>query len=556
MAHPDIIVVGAGSAGCALAGRLAASAQCRVLLLEAGRGNRHPLITAPIGWPIAALKTRFGWGYKAEPDDRLGGRSLDMPRGRLMGGTASINGMMYTRGQRQDYDGWAASGLTGWGYDEVLPYFRRSESNWRGASIWHGEHGPVRVSSNGRIAHVYDALLEAARELGYPENDDFNGERQAGFGMPDFTVRRARRESSATGYLALPQVDRNLTVRRGVEVLRIVIEGGRATGVEILDNGRRETLHAAEIVLSAGVFNSPHLLMLSGVGEPAALARHGIGQAAALPAVGANLQDHPMLLMAYSAVTSLGFEERLRLDRLLGSTLAWISGRSGLFDEAPLGIQGFVNRTDPSGRPDAQFQVVRGSPMSRPWAPGWRSPSSETIGAGMLQLDPSGRGDVTLRSADPRERPSVRLNFLSTDHDRQAARDMFGFMRRFFATKALRGLVGSELVPGVAVTGADQIDQFIASSIVSGAHQVGTCAMGTDPSLSVVDAQLRVHGIAGLRVADASVMPTIVRGNTSAPAMMIGEKAADLILGEERATPRPATAEQDEIGLRQFEAYP
>jgi choline dehydrogenase len=459
-----------------------------------------------------------------------------MPRGRLMGGTASINGMMYSRGQREDYDGWHAQGLDGWSYADVLPYFRRSEANWRGSSQWHGGDGPVAVTSNRRVPQVYDGLLAAARELGFDENEDFNGVSQGGFGIPDFTVRRTRRESSATGYLELPQVDRQLEIRRQVHVSRITVEHGRATGVELLQPQGREVLQAAEIVLAAGTFNSPHLLLLSGIGAAEALHRHGLAVVADLPAVGRNLQDHPMLQLAYAASGPLGFEDRLRLDRLAGAALAWLLRIGGLLDAAPLGIQGFVNRSDPSARPDTQFQVSTGSPMSRPWLPGWRKPSPDTIGVGILQLDPRSRGVVELKSSDPRQLPAVRSNFLMDPYDRQAAREMFAFVRRFFAAAAMQKLAGPELMPGPTTADHAEIDRFIASSLVSGAHPVGTCAMGSDPASSVVDSALRVHGIEGLRIVDASVMPTIVRGNTSAPAMMIGEKAADLMLG--RKLPR------------------
>jgi choline dehydrogenase len=360
-------------------------------------------------------------------------------------------------------------------------------------------------------------------------------------------VRRARRESSATAYLNQPEVARWLTVRRQVHVSRIVVERGRAAGVELLLGGGRKILQADEIVLAAGTFNSPHLLMLSGIGEARALQRHGIDLVADLPAVGRNLQDHPMLMLAYEASARLGFEDRLRLDRLAGSALAWLLRKGGLLDEAPLGIQGFVNRRDPHARPDTQFQVAIGSPTSRPWLPGWRKPSPDAIGVGILQLDPRGRGSVELKSSDPRQLPGVRSNFLVDEYDREAAREMFVFVRRFFATAAVRNLAGAELMPGAAISDEAEIDRFIAGSLVSGAHPVGTCAMGNDPASSVVDSALRVHGIAGLRIADASIMPTIIRGNTSAPAMMIGERAADLMLGRKlppaELPPAPHAAE-------------
>ena len=527
----DVVVIGAGSAGCAIAGRLAAEGGPKVLLLEAGGGNRHPLITVPIAWPIASADPRFGWGYVAEPDPATGDRRLDLPRGRLLGGTSSINGMMYSRGHAADYDGWAALGLDGWSYAEVLPYFCRSESNWRGESPWHGGKGPVSVAANGRNQAVYPAMIEAAAALGHAENPDFNGAEQEGFGMPDFTVARARRVSAATAYLDLPGARNCLTVRSDVRVTRIVIENGRATGVEFVEGGVSHKVGCGEVVVSAGAFNTPQLLMLAGVGAADDLRRHGIAVAADLPATGHNLQDHPMVMNAFAAARPCGFEQRLRLDRAAGAALQWVLGREGLLSEAPLSVQGYVRCLASSERPDMQFQVSHGSPGSRPWFPGWRKPAPDVFGVAALQLAPDARGSVTLRSADPLAAPAIRLNLLETEQDRMFAREMFLFIRRFFAAEPLREFVAAEVFPGPEVSGTEAIDQFVKNTIITGAHGAGTCAMGTDPAVSVVDARLKVHGIEGLRVADASIMPTIVRGNTGAPSMMIGEKAADLILG-------------------------
>lgn len=527
----DVVVIGAGSAGCAVAGRLAADGGLQVLLLEAGGGNRHPLITAPIAWPIASVDPRFGWGYLAEPDPATGERAIDLPRGRLLGGTSSINGMMYSRGHAADYDAWAAQGLDGWSYSDVLPYFRKSESNWRGENLWHGGNGPVSVVANGRNHAVYPAMMEAAAALGHAENPDFNGAEQEGFGMADFTVARARRESAATAYLDLPGARNRLTVRSDVRVTRIVIEGGRATGVEFAEGGVSGRVGCGEVVVSAGVFNTPQLLMLAGIGAAGDLRRHGIAVAADLPATGRNLQDHPMVMSAFAAARPIGFEQNLRLDRAAAAALQWMLGRDGLLSDAPLSVQGYVRCLATSDRPDMQFQVSHGSPASRPWFPGWRKPAPDVFGVAALQLAPDARGSVTLRSADPFAAPSIRLNLLQTEQDRIFAREMFLFIRRFFAAEPLREFVAAEVFPGPDVSDNDAIDQFVKNTIVTGAHGAGSCAMGTDPANSVVDARLKVHGIEGLRVADASIMPTIVRGNTSAPSMVIGEKAADLILG-------------------------
>lgn len=527
----DVVVIGAGSAGCAVAGRLAAEGGLQVLLLEAGGGNQHPLITAPIAWPIASVDPRFGWGYLTEPDSATGDRAIDLPRGRLLGGTSSVNGMMYSRGHAADYDGWAAQGLSGWSYDDVLPYFRKAERNWRGDSFWHGGNGPVSVAANTHNHNVYPAMMQAATSLGYAENLDFNGAEQEGFGMADFTVARARRESAATGYLDLPGARDHLVVQSNIRITRIVIEGGRATGVEFVEGGVTRKVSCGEVVVSAGVFNTPQLLMLAGIGDADNLRSHGISVAADLPATGRNLQDHPMVMSAFVAARPIGFEQRLRLDRAAGSALRWLLGKDGLLSEAPLSVQGYVRCLATSDRPDMQFQVSHGSPGSRPWFPGWRKPAPDIFGVAGLQLAPDARGSVTLRSSDPFVAPSIRLNLLQTEQDRFFAREMFLFIRRFFAAEPLREFVAAELFPGPDVSDTAAIDQFVKNTIITGAHGAGSCAMGVDPANSVVDAQLKVHGIEGLRVADASIMPTIVRGNTSAPTMMIGEKAADLILG-------------------------
>lgn len=528
----DYVIVGAGSAGCVLANRLSEDRGNKVLLIEAG-GAGHPLaVRVPLSWHMASETPRFTWGYGSEPEAGTARRVLDQPRGRLLGGTSSINGMMYSRGNRGDYDGWARMGLAGWSYDEVLPYFRRSETNWRGGTLYHGGSGPVSVARNPREPIIYPAMIETAKRLGYSEVEDFHGAAQEGFGMADFKVRRGERESSATAYLAPARHRPNLTIETNTLVSRILFEGRRAVGVEYVHKGRTERVSAGEVILSGGAFNSPQVLMLSGVGAPAELEAVGVPVHHALPAVGRNLQDHPLVASVFGASRAFDFEKLLRLDRLAASCLRWAIDGGGPLGNAPLSVQGYV-RTQPGGEwPDTQFQVSHVSFMARPWFPGWRAGAGHQFTAAAMQLHPEGRGSVTLRSADPAAPPVIRLGLFSHPADIQAARGMLRFIRRFFATAPVSELIAGELFPGSDVDDDDAIDAHLRATIQTAMHPTSSCAMGLDSETSVVDAALNVHGLTGLRVVDTSIMPRIVSGNTGAPAMMIGEKASDLILGQ------------------------
>jgi len=530
-AHYHHVIIGAGSAGCVLANRLSADPARRVLLLEAGGSHNRLLVKLPLAWPlVAARDAEFGWGYSSVAEEAIAGRSLAQPRGKMLGGTSSMDGGMYTRGHPRDYEDWQHAGLTGWGYADVLPYFRRSERNWRGASHWHGGDGPVEVHPNPRVAGLYEAMIQGGAELGYAQREDFNAAEQEGFGMPDVMRRRGRRESSATAYLDPARTRANLKVITAATVTRIVLQGPRARGVDYLLGGQRHQVQADEVILSAGAFNSPHLLLLSGIGDPAALRSAGVEVRHALPAVGRNLQDHAMLPVIFAASRPLPFERQMRLDQLLLSALRWALTGTGPLAEAPLSVQGFVRVHADSDRPDMQFQISHAPTTAHPWFPGWRRGAGHLLIAGAIQLHPHGRGDVTLASADPLQPPRIRTGLLQHPEDLAFARAMLGFIRRFFATAAVREWAGGELMPGPDVHEGPALDAFLRESIMTAAHPACTCAMGIDPATSVVDHTLRVHGLDGLRIADASVMPNIIGGNTRAPTMMIAEKAADLVL--------------------------
>jgi choline dehydrogenase len=416
MSHAyDFIVVGAGSAGCVLANRLSAHPANRVLLLEAGKRDRHPMIAMPLSWHMASSSPRFGWGYASEPEASSGGRVLPQPRGRLLGGTSSINGMMYSRGNAGDYDAWAQRGLTGWGYADILPYFRRSEQNWRGESLYHGGDGPLSVARNPAEPQIYPVMIETAERLGYAHLDDFHGASQEGFGMPDFNVRKGRRESSASAFLTPARGRPNLTVATGAHATRVLMEGKRASGVEYRQHGQLHQAMAREVILCGGAFNSPQLLQLSGIGDRTALQTVGIDTAHHLPAVGKNLQDHPLVPLVFGAARPFGFEKMLRLDRLVGAIARWVLTGKGPVGEAPLSVQGFVRVQPQSAWPDTQFQVVSRLAC-------WRRPLLHSGGDPVASAG-SRRCYITLcrssssaahpaRAAGGSSRPSIRARYV------------------------------------------------------------------------------------------------------------------------------------------------
>ena len=526
----DYVIIGAGSAGCAIAYRLAEAGK-QVLVIEHGGSDAGPFIQMPAALSYPMNMKRYDWGMKSEPEPHLGGRELVTPRGKVIGGSSSINGMIYVRGHACDYDHWAETGAHGWAYADVLPYFKRME-HWHdgghgGNPDWRGKDGPLHVTRGPRKNPLTRAFVDAGRQAGYPVTGDYNGEQQEGFGPFDATIYKGIRWSAATAYLRPALKRPNCNITRAL-ARKIVIEGGRATGVEVSRGNKIEIIKAnKEVIVAASSLNSPKLLMLSGIGPAAHLKEHGIEVVADRPGVGQNLQDHLELYIQQAATKPVSLFAYWNLRGKAKIGLEWLLWKTGLGSSNQFESAGFIRSDAGIKYPDIQFHFL---PIAVSYD-GKVAPDGHGFQAHVGPMRSKSRGQVTLRSADPADHPKIEFNYMSDPQDWIDFRKCIRLTREIFAKAAFDPFRGREIQPGEAAQSDEALDDFIREHAESAYHPCGTCKMGdADDPMAVVDPETRVIGVAGLRVADSSIFPRVPNGNTNGPSLMVGEKAADHIL--------------------------
>lgn len=526
----DFIVTGAGSAGCVLAARLSESGRHRVLLLEAGPPDTNPWIHIPLGFARTYVNPKVNWKFETAPQPQLNNRQLYLPRGKTLGGSSSINGMVYIRGNHRDYDEWRQRGCEGWDWDSVLPYFKKAENQTRGADEFHGVGGPLHVSDQPSTFELAEAALEACVQAGIPRNPDFNGAQQEGCGYYQTTTNNRRRWSTAKAYLEPARARSNLVIRTGAHATKVLIENNRAVGVEYQSPSGRETARCrGEVIVSGGAYGSPQLLLLSGLGPAEHLQEMGVPVVRDMPSVGSNLHDHFNTNLNWRVSKAITLND---LERSWPKKIA-AAARYALFRTGPMASNGIhsgvFTKSDPRlERPDLQINIFEWSTLERSKD---RVKPHPFPGFTLMpvHLRPDGRGTVRLGSPDPLAPPKVLFDYLRSEYDMQALLAGIALCRRIAAQQALKPYIVEEITPGPSVTAEKDLIAFIRESGVSNQHPTSSCAMGTGTN-AVVDPRLRVHGVDGLRVADASIMPVVVGGNTNAPTIMIAEKAAAMIL--------------------------